>query len=36
MIDHGRIVLSAPLQTIKEMHGGASLDEIFVAHAGSA
>ena len=38
MISQGRIVLSAPLETIKETHRvGArvpSLDEIFVAHAG--
>lgn len=40
MIHEGRIILSAPLQEIKESHraGGRlpSLDEIFVAHAGSA
>jgi ABC-2 type transport system ATP-binding protein len=35
MISHGRIVLSAPLQTIKEAHGGASLDEIFVEVVGT-
>jgi len=34
MISQGKIVLSAPLETIKESHGGASLDEIFVAHTG--
>jgi ABC-2 type transport system ATP-binding protein len=34
MIRAGRIVLSAPLDTIKESHRGASLDEIFVALAG--
>jgi ABC-2 type transport system ATP-binding protein len=40
MISHGRIVLSAPLNEIKESHraGGRvpSLDEIFVAHVGAA
>ncbi len=40
MIDHGRIVLSAPLREIKESHriGGRlpSLDEIFVARVGKA
>jgi ABC-type multidrug transport system ATPase subunit len=40
MISQGRIVLSAPLQEIKESHRVdgrlPSLDEIFVAHAGSA
>jgi ABC-2 type transport system ATP-binding protein len=39
MISHGRIVLSAPLDDIKESHraGGRvpSLDEIFVAHVGA-
>ena len=34
MIRQGRIVLSAPLNEIKESHGGASLDEIFVARVG--
>jgi ABC-2 type transport system ATP-binding protein len=34
MISNGRIVLSAPLAEIRESHRGASLDEIFVAHAG--
>jgi ABC-2 type transport system ATP-binding protein len=38
MIDHGRIVMSAPLHTIRESHRvGArvpSLEEIFVAHVG--
>jgi ABC-2 type transport system ATP-binding protein len=34
MISHGKIVLSARLDEIKESHGGASLDEIFVAHTG--
>jgi ABC-2 type transport system ATP-binding protein len=36
MIDHGRVVLSGPLETLRQQHGGASLDEIFVAHAGAA
>ena len=36
MISQGRIVLSAPLDAIKESHGGASLAEIFVAHVGMA
>ncbi len=36
MISHGRIVLSAPLAAIRESHGGASLNEVFVAHVGSA
>lgn len=40
MIHEGRIILSAPLKEIKESHrvDGClpSLDEIFVAHAGSA
>jgi ABC-2 type transport system ATP-binding protein len=34
MISQGKVVLSAPLRAIKEAHRGASLDEIFVAHAG--
>ena len=34
VISQGRIVLSAPLDAIKESHGGASLNEIFVAHVG--
>ena len=34
MISEGRIVLSAPLDDIKNSHGGASLTEIFVAHVG--
>ncbi len=34
MIDHGRIVLSAPLDAIKELHR--SLNEAFIAHVGSA
>ena len=40
MISHGKIVLSAPLDEIKESHrvNGRvlSLDEIFVAHVGTA
>ena len=40
MISRGRILLSAPLQAIKESHRVGehlpSLDEIFVAHAGTA
>jgi ABC-2 type transport system ATP-binding protein len=40
MIDHGRIVLSAPLETIRDMHRVdgrvPSLDEIFVARLGSS
>jgi ABC-2 type transport system ATP-binding protein len=40
MIDHGRVVLSGPLDTIKESHRVdgriPSLAEIFVAHAGTA
>jgi len=40
MISHGRIVLSAPLDEIKESHRVdgriPSLDEIFVAHVGTA
>jgi ABC-2 type transport system ATP-binding protein len=34
MIDHGRIVLSAPLDAIRASHGGRSLEEIFVARVG--
>ena len=34
MINHGRIVISAPLDTIKHAHHGASLDEIFAVTAG--
>jgi ABC-2 type transport system ATP-binding protein len=34
MISYGKIVLSEPLQAIKEAHNHASLDEIFVAHVG--
>ena len=40
MIDHGRLVLSGPLDTIKESHRAdgrvPSLAEIFVAHVGTA
>ena len=36
MISQGKIVLSAPLAAIKQSHGGASLQEIFVAHVGAA
>jgi ABC-2 type transport system ATP-binding protein len=40
MIDHGRIVLSAPLEAIRDMHRVdgrvPSLDEIFVARVGSS
>ena len=36
IINHGRIVVSAPLEELKEAHRGASLDEIFVAHVGKA
>jgi ABC-2 type transport system ATP-binding protein len=34
MINHGRIVLSGPLDAITQAHRGASLDEIFTANAG--
>src|SRR5687768_8111033 len=34
MIRQGKIVLSAPLQEVKDAHGGASLDQIFVEHIG--
>ena len=34
MIRRGEIVVSAPLQDIKDAHGGASLDEIFVKRIG--
>jgi len=34
MISRGKVALSGPLSTLKESHRGASLDEIFVAHAG--
>jgi ABC-2 type transport system ATP-binding protein len=36
MITHGRVVLSGPLEALKASHGGASLDAIFVAHAGAS
>ncbi len=36
MMHQGRIALAAPLEEIKEAHRGASLDEIFVAHVGTA
>jgi ABC-2 type transport system ATP-binding protein len=36
MISEGKIVLSAPLDVIRTLHGGASLSEIFVAHVGTA
>lgn len=36
MLREGRVVLSAPLTSIKSSHNGASLEEIFVGHAGSA
>ncbi|MEP7325857.1 MAG: ABC transporter ATP-binding protein [Gemmatimonadota bacterium] len=36
LISHGAIVLSAPLEAIRESHGGASLSEVFVAHVGTA
>ena len=36
LISRGKIALSAPLDAIKKSHGGASLDEIFVAHVGTA
>jgi ABC-2 type transport system ATP-binding protein len=35
MIRQGKILLSAPLAEIKQAHGGASLDEIFVARVGA-
>jgi len=34
MIHQGRIVLSNPLAELRQAHGGASLDDIFVAHVG--
>lgn len=34
MIRQGKVVVSAPLQEVKDAHGGASLDEIFVEHIG--
>ena len=36
MISQGMIVLSAPLDAIRESHGGASLSEVFVANVGTA
>ncbi len=36
MISRGMIALSAPLRTLKESHGGMTLDEIFLAHVGTA
>ena len=36
MISRGKIVLSDRLDAIKASHGGRSLAEIFVAHAGTA
>ena len=36
MIAHGKLVLSAPLEAIKQSHGGKSLGEIFVAKVGSS
>ena len=36
MIRQGAIVVSAPLSEVKEAHGGASLDDIFVEHVGGA
>ena len=35
MISQGRIVLSAPLVAIRDSHGGASLNEVFVARIGT-
>jgi ABC-2 type transport system ATP-binding protein len=35
MISRGTIALSAPLRTLKESHGGMTLDEIFIAHVGT-
>jgi hypothetical protein len=34
MIHEGRIVLSTPVAELRQAHGGASLDEIFVARVG--
>jgi ABC-2 type transport system ATP-binding protein len=34
MIRQGKIVVSAPLREVKDAHGGASLDAIFVEHIG--
>lgn len=36
MLSHGRVVLSGRLDSIKALHGGASLAEIFVALVGQA
>ncbi|MEX2152597.1 MAG: ABC transporter ATP-binding protein [Gemmatimonadaceae bacterium] len=36
MISQGRIVLSAPLDAIKQSHDGASLNDIFVARVGAS
>ncbi len=35
MISHGRIALSAPLDTIRTDHGGASLADVFLARVGT-
>ena len=35
MMRQGKIVVNAPLQEVREAHGGASLDEIFVEHVGA-
>jgi len=34
LIREGKIVLSAPLEAVRQSHGGASLAEIFIAHVG--
>ena len=34
LIRQGKIVVSAPLKEVKDAHGGASLDEIFVERIG--
>jgi ABC-2 type transport system ATP-binding protein len=34
MIRQGKVVVSAPLTEVRDAHGGASLDEIFVEHVG--
>jgi ABC-2 type transport system ATP-binding protein len=34
MIRQGKVVVSAPLKEVRDAHGGASLDEIFVEHVG--
>ncbi|HUE86160.1 MAG TPA: ABC transporter ATP-binding protein [Vicinamibacterales bacterium] len=36
MIREGRIALSAPLEALRQSHDGASLADIFTAHAGAA